>query len=150
LSISYQEEKIADALEEMKPMLLKHWEELANYKDVRPLDVHYERYIQLNELGFMRMFTVRDGDKLVGYATFYLSHNLHYKNWFHAINDVYYLDPDYRLTGIGIKFFEEIEEWLKSLGIRSAVVMDKINHSHEKFFKRMGYQPIEQNYEKVF
>lgn len=148
--ITCQEEHLTDILEEIKPLLVKHWEELANYKDIRPLDVDYDKYITLNKMGAVRFFTVRHESKLVGYASFYISNNLHYKTWKHAAVDVYYLDPEYRLTGLGLKMFEEIEAWLKSMDVRSMVVMDKINHSHEKFFVKMGYMPIEQNYEKVF
>jgi len=148
--MQFQEEKLEDILEEMKPLLVKHWEELANYKDIRPLDVDYDKYVMLNRIGYIRVFTVRDEGKLIGYASFYISANLHYQTWNHAAVDVYYLDPDYRLTGLGIKMFEEIEAWLKSMNVKSAVVMDKVHHSHEKFFLKMGYLPIEQNYEKVF
>jgi GNAT superfamily N-acetyltransferase len=148
--IKYQEEQIEDILEEMKPMLVKHWEELANYKDIRPLDVDWDNYIDLNRALYIRVFTVRDNNKLIGYASFYISNNLHYKFWRHASNDVYYLDPAYRKTGLGIKMFEEIESWLKDMGVKSIVVMDKVDHSHEKFFKHMNYNLIEQNYEKVF
>ena len=147
--ITYKEEKLIDILDEMKPMLLKHWEELANYQDIRSLNVDYDSYIKLNELELIRIFTVRDSSKLIGYASFYISNNLHYKNWLHAACDVYYLDPEYRLSGVGTKTFEELEHWLKSLGVKSIVVQDKINHSHEKFFVRMGFNPIEQNYEKI-
>jgi len=147
--IKYQEEQIEDILEEMKPMLVKHWEELANYKDIRPLDVDWDNYIDLNRLLYIRVFTVRDNNKLIGYASFYISNNLHYKSWRHAANDVYYLDQAYRKNGLGIKMFEEVETWLKDMGVKSVVVMDKVDHSHQKFFNNMGYKLIEQNYEKV-
>ena len=147
--ISFQEEKIRDVLEEMKPMLQDHWEELANNKDVRPLNPDYDRYIQLNNLDYIRMLTVRNGDKLIGYATFYVAHNLHYKDWMYASNDVYYLDPEYRQQRLGVAMFQAIEEWLQSMGVKNIVVQDKLHHSHESFFIKLGFTPIEQNYEKL-
>lgn len=147
--ITYQEEQIENILGEMKPLLKLHWEELANNKDIRPLDVDYNRYSQLNAAGYIRVFTVRDEGVLVGYASFTVGPNLHYQSWKYAVSDVYYLNKAYRNKGIGPEMFSMIEAWLKSLEVKSITVQDKINHSHESFFKQMGYTPIEQLYEKV-
>lgn len=145
----FQEEKIRDILEEMKPMLQLHWEELANNKDVRPLNPDYDRYTQLNNLDYIRLFTVRSLGRLVGYSTWYVSYNLHYKDWMYASNDVYYLDPGYRNKGNGHIMFQETEKWLKSMGVKNVVVQDKLHQSHESFFVKLGFTPIEQNYEKI-
>lgn len=150
MGITYQEEKIADLLEELKPLLKLHWEELANHKDIRPLDPDYPMYMAMNDMEILRMFTVRENSKLIGYSTWIIAKNLHYKTWLYAVADIYWLNPEYRKTGISFDFFFHIEDWLKGLGVKSITVQDKINHSNEKFFNRLGYSPIEQNYEKVF
>lgn len=148
--MKYQEENFKDVVKELKPMLVKHWEELANNKEVRPLDVDYNKYIELNEHGCFRLFTVRnDEDKLVGYASFFINFNLHYQTWLFASVDVYYIDPDYRNAGVGSQFITEMESWLKSMKVRSVTMMDKLHKSHESFFVKLGYKPVEQLYEKV-
>lgn len=122
---------------------------MANYQEQRPLDPDYDQYIVLNDLGSIRMFTAREDGKLIAYAVFYIANNLHYKTWKYASSDIYYLDPEYRNKGLGKTFFEETEAWLKSLGVNNIVVQDKTHHSHEKFFKYLGYNVIEQVYEKL-
>lgn len=144
-----KEELLKDCLEEMKPMLVKHWDELANNKDIRPLNPDYETYLCLSEIGILKVFTVRLEGVLIGYSSWMVTNNLHYKDWKYAVCDVYYLNPDYRKTGISLDFFFKTEDWLKGLGVKSITVQDKINHSHAKFFDRLGFKPIEQNYEKV-
>lgn len=147
MDISFQEEKIIDLREEIEPLLIKHWEELANNKDTRPLDVDFDLYIKLNEDGFIKVFTARIEGELIGYASFFIANNLHYKTWKYATADVYYLDPAYRKQGLGFIFFKEIKEWLKYLEVKSVTVQDKLNHSHRDFFIKIGFTPVEQLYE---
>lgn len=148
--MQYQEEKIADILTELAPILEMHWEELANNKEVRMLNVAYDTYIKLNELGLIRIFTARDDyNLLVGYFCFCIAPNLHYQHWLHADVDVYYIHPEYRTGGVGSEMVGKVEEWLKSLGVNMVSMMDKIHHSHEKFFTRLGYKQVERIYEKI-
>jgi GNAT superfamily N-acetyltransferase len=147
--ITYQEESFESIFEDALPILFKQWEELANHKEDRPLDISYDGYKKLNEEGTIRIFAVRDEGMLIGYASFALANNLHYQTWKYADCDVYYIDPEYRGNGVGLQMIKEIETWLKSLGVKSLVMHDKLNHSHEKFFLALGFNPIEKKYEKV-
>jgi hypothetical protein len=149
MDIVFKEEKLADCLEELKPLLKLHWEELANNKDIKALDPDYATYLCLNEINVVRVFTVRIDTKLVGYSIWIVNKHLHYKTWVYAVADVYWLHPDQRKTGVSYDFFFKTEDWLKSLGVKAIVVQDKLNHSHTSFFNRLGYTPIEQNYEKM-
>lgn len=145
----YQEEKFADIVEEVKPLLYEHWKELANHQDIRPLDPNYELYTLLSNNDILRIYTVRTEGKLIGYSCFYVSPNLHYRTWLYASCDVYYIDPAYRTSGVGKDMIGHIERQLKALGVKAVMIQDKVNHSHEKFFKFLGYTPVEQHYEKV-
>lgn len=147
--ITFKEEKFAEILEETEPMFIKHWEELANNKEERPLDIDYIGYVKLNAEGYLRMFTVRDNSKLIGYSTWMIANNLHYQTWKHAVCDVYYLEPAYRKTGVANEMFSDIEGRLKNIGVNLVSIQDKVNHSHSKFFSNMGFKLTEQNYEKV-
>lgn len=148
--ITYQEEKFKDIIDEIKPILEIHWNELANNKDIRPLNVDYNSYIKLNRAGIWKVFTVRNGGVLIGYTSFVITPNLHYKDWKYATNDVYYLHQDYRGHGVGYQMFKKSEEWLKNQGVKSVVVQEKIDHPHFDLFDKLGYTMIERNYEKVF
>lgn len=150
MGITYQEELFENIISELPSILNTHWEELANNKDIRPLDVDYAFYILANRQDFIKIFTVRDDKKLIGYASFVIKNNPHYKTWKYAVSDVYYLDKVYRKTGIGLEMFRKIEDWLKSFDVKSITVQDKLQHSHNSLFVKLGFTPIEQNYEKVF
>ena len=149
MGITYQEEKLKDILEELKPMLTLHWEELANHKTDRPLDPDYDMYELMNDNNIIRIYTVRSDEKLIGYSFWIIANHLHYKTWRYALSDIYWLHPDHRKTGVSFDFFFKMEDWLKGLGVKSINIQDKLNHSHANFFNRLGFTPIEQNYEKV-
>lgn len=144
-----QEELFKDVYEEAKPLLEAHWVELALHQDVRPLDADEERYRQLNDLGVLRIITIRRDTKLIGYASFLINTGLHYKTWKNAVCDIYYLDPSLRKEGLGLKFFQEILKWLKAYEVKSIVVQDKLHKSHKDFFLTMGFEAIEQTYEMI-
>ena len=149
MAITFQEELIENLVEELKPLLQEHWKELANHQDDRPLDPDFDAYILINRRQVIRFITVRDNEKLIGYASFLISNHLHYRSWKYAVSDVYYLSLEYRKTNVGVQFFQNIETWLKDIGVNSITVQDKVNHAHTSFFERLGFTHVEQVYEKV-
>jgi GNAT superfamily N-acetyltransferase len=126
-----------------------HWAEVATNKNIRKLNIDVEKYTQLNELGFLKVFSAWSDDNLVGYATYSIAPHLRYKNVLYAISDVYYLDPNYRGNGAGTEFFTAIDTWLKGLGVQIVEVQEKVKHSHSKLFTSLGYKLIENIYERV-
>lgn len=147
--MNFQEEKLKDIIEEIKPLLDKHWDEVALNKELRPLDIDYDTYFILNDVGLSRIFTARDEGKLVGYFWFVVAPNLHFKTWKVAQVDWYFVDPECRGTGLGSMLVTEAEKWLKTLGVNSVVTMDRVHRSHKNFFTRLGYTEIEHFYEKL-
>jgi GNAT superfamily N-acetyltransferase len=109
-------QKYADVIEDIKPLLGAHHEELALYKDEIPLDPDYGLYQKLNEMGLIRAYTVRLGGALIGYAIFSIvARHLHYAHrW--AINDILWIHKDHRHFGIGSELCDVFEEDLRREG----------------------------------
>lgn len=149
MGITYQEELFVKVIDEALPLLEEHWKEIANHKDVRPLEIDRISYSSMNNLGLLKILTVREDGKLIGYASFIVTKHLHYKSWRFANNDVYYLHSDYRRTGLALEFFNKIEEWLKGYGVKSIVLQDKTHTPHSKLFDKLGYTMTENVYEKL-
>lgn len=147
--LTFQEEKVQDILVEIQPLLEEHWEELAVHKDVRKLDPNFDNYLEFNKSGWLKVFTVRNNTKLIGYLVFVLSPNPHYKDWIYAVADIYYLDPVYRKTGVAEQMFSEAEKWLKGFDVKAITMHEKISHPHVRLFDKLGFKPIERIYEKV-
>ncbi len=147
--ITYQEELVENLIEELKPLLVKHWDELANHKDTRPLNPSFDYYIRLSQAGKFKIITARDADRLIGYVCYVIAPNPHYIDWLYAVCDVYFIDPEYRYQGVGADLFKYAEEFLKMLGVKSTTAHVKVNHPHDALFTSAGYVLVERHFEKV-
>lgn len=146
--IIYSVETLDQCLEEMKPILEKHYEEVAMYKDKVPLSPDYEKYYLLEEAGVFHIVTVRDKGRLIGYFLSMLSPNLHYSQDIFAVNDILYLDQEYRELGVGQKMFEFAEERLRELGASVLAIHMKTALPFDTLCLGMGYDYAERNYTK--
>jgi len=141
--MKFQRELAQDVFEEMIPLLKKHWEEIAHFKDI-PLNPDVELYYQMEDAGTLRVYTARTEEgKLVGYCVFFLRNNLHYRSSFQALQDVLFIDPDHRGM-FGAKFILWCEGQLEYEGVQ--VVFQHIKVATQKtveLMKRLGYEPID-------
>lgn len=101
-------------VDEIKPLLIKHWEEIALYRDRVPLDVNYRIYKAHDDINALRIYTVRVDKVLIGYAIYVLRSHPHYQSNRWAVNDIYWIDPAHRNAGIGIGLFRFVENSLRS------------------------------------
>ena len=137
--MKFAEEPITvELLEEVKPLLEKHWEEIAHYKDI-PLDPDYELYLKMQSMGMIRAYSMRDGDaKLVGYAVYVVRPNLHYKKCLTATEDIIFVDPEKR--GYGMFLIKWCDEQLKLLGVQIVTHHIKFAMDWSKALMRQGYE----------
>lgn len=137
--MKFSEEIITNSvLEEVKPLLQKHWEEVAHYKDI-PLDPDYTQYILLQDLNMLRSFSARDDNgKLIGYAVFLVKKHPHYKQHLYAMQDIIFIDPDRR--GIGVFLIKFCDEELRKIGVHVVSHHVKFSHNWSSILERMGYE----------
>lgn len=147
-NITYQIETLDNILEEMKPILLLHWEEVALYKDKIPLDPDYDEYLHLNEIGMLRVATARDGDKMVGYFLSMISPHLHYQQDVYAVNDILYLDESYRGGDIALGMFKFAEQDLKEQGVSVLIISMKTAKPFDSLCEALGHTCVERTYSK--
>jgi GNAT superfamily N-acetyltransferase len=148
--VSFQEETVEQCMWDVAKLAYTHWDEVASNKEERPLNINWPKYIELNRAGIIRAFTAReDNGNLVGYISFLISDHLRYKSWKYAQSDVYFVDQSTRGQGIGRQLFEEAEAWLKSLGVKSVIIQEKVKNPHEQLFTSLGFTLLEKLYEKV-
>src|SRR5580658_8918348 len=145
--ITYQIEPIsADILNEAKPLLMKHWEEIAVYKDI-PLNPNFKFY-ERSALAGMILFTVRDNGKLMGYATYIAKEHLNYQGYNWAASNIFWLHPDLRGQGVGDKLFELAENHLRSIGVNVMHTTFKSdNPAPQRLLERRGHAMVEMGYE---
>lgn len=115
----YALENFNDMIEELKPFLTAHYEEVAMYQDKIELDPDYDLYTAMQDAGVLKVFTMRFGGgptekgALIGYNIFFVKEHPHYKQDIFAVNDIVYVDPLHRHGGDTPAFFEWCERQLK-------------------------------------
>jgi len=146
--ITYQEESAKDCLEEIKPLIFTHWEEIALYKDKIDLNPDFDKYLLLDSLGMLHILTARDQGKLIGYFISFVQPNMHYKDSVFAINDILYIHPLYRKGSTGYKLFKKAEVSLKEIGVDVIIIHAKVNNDFKPLMDKLEYERIEYNYSK--
>jgi GNAT superfamily N-acetyltransferase len=150
MSITFQQEPFATAYRDAEPELHRHYDEIAEDKEIiGPIDPDLETYEALDKKDRLRVLTARDNGKLVGYYVAIIGQNMHYKKIRCAIEDMYYLAPEYRKGSLGIRLFVEAEKMVRASQAVITLAKTKVAHDHGIIFKRLGYRPFESVYMKV-
>lgn len=125
-------EQWADAQPAIARLCGQHWKEIAGNQDCIPLDPNWETYATLADAGKVKLLTVRDDGRLVGYMIVFIWGHLHYKSTLHAAEDIYFLLPEYRRGMLGVRMFKTMLVELKRIGVVKA------HFSHKVWFEGGG------------
>ena len=137
--ITYQQEELRDVLDEMRPLFDKHWEEVAWYKESIKLNPDYDTYLAMAEMGRVVVVTARDEGELVGYNVMFLHTNLHYSDHVYGMNDIIFLHPDYRHSGIAKELIDLMETVLLEKGVSVITYHMKLAHPFESLMEECGF-----------
>lgn len=140
-------ESIATVIDEIGPLLLAHWEEIAQYPDI-PLNVDFDHYKRAEAYGQLRIFTARRERELAGYAIYLLAPAPHYSKSLQAKQDVIYLKPEYRKGGVGWKLIKFADEYLKLDQVQVVYQHVKPSHDFGPLLERIGYARSEMIYSR--
>jgi ribosomal protein S18 acetylase RimI-like enzyme len=145
----YKEEKYDEVINEIKPLLDLHYEEIALDKDVIKLNPDYDAYKSMNARGVIKIISARQDGKLIGYCICVVKGHLHYKDSLTAHNDIFYIKPEYRQGLTGVKLFKATEEIMKKYGVQRIIMNVKRSNDIGAIFERLGYKETERVYTKI-
>lgn len=146
---TYAVERWRDLRDEMIPLLVRHWHEVAlNHAEV-PLDIDEARYADLDEKGALHIVTARSDGALIGYHVAIVTTHLHYASTLHGITDVYWIAPEKRHGITAVRMFQRVEKELKALGVRKLFTGTKLHIDQGRLFESLGYRPVERLYSKL-
>lgn len=144
--ITCQVEPFPPFLEEVKPILPIHWEELALHKEKVPLDPQYNVYLERDAQGGVILITAREDGKLIGYFVGFIAPGLHYQTCLTCTMDIFYVHPDHRGGGTGYHLFKSAEKELKRRGVQRLFVGSKLHKDASWLFEKLGYEEVERYY----
>lgn len=144
--LTAQPEPFAPFLEEVKPLLPLHYEELALNRDKVPLSPQYDEYLRRDALGMVITIALRNDGKLVGYWIGFKAPGLHYSTCLTLHMDIFFVHPDYRDGSAGVKLFKAMEKEAKRQGVQRLFVGSKVHKDASRLFEALGYTKVETTY----
>lgn len=143
--LTFQKENLIDIYDEMLPIFISHYKEIAHYKDI-PLSPDIEQYYRMEKNGITHIFTAREERNLIGYGIFNIRYNLHYKDSLQAWQDILYISKEKR--GFGKDFIKWCDLQLKNMGVQVINQHIKVAHNWGKILENMGYELQDLQYSK--
>lgn len=140
MDIKFNTERLQDIWDEILPILKEHYLEIAHYKDIK-FEPNISEYYKLEDLGFLKVFTARENEELIGYNIFFIKSNMHYKSSLQAANDVIFIKRDRR--GFGKKFIIWCDDELRKLGVQIIYHHIKFSQDWSVMLEKIGYEPID-------
>ncbi len=101
----------------VEQLLAVHYREIAHFPDIA-LDPDWKKYEDIERAGRYRLFTAREGKELIGYATYIVATNPHYKSSLQAVQDVLFLRPERRGLLIGSRLIAYADRELAGEGVQ--------------------------------
>jgi len=129
------------------PLLERHWEEIAHFQDI-PLDVDLVLYQAMEEAGALRCFAARIDGELVGYVVYLVRANGHYRKSLQAVQDVLFIAPEHRRSGLGFSMVKAADDALRAEGVQAVYQHSKLAFDIGPFLLPQGYEAVETIYVK--
>jgi len=148
VTTTYQQEFMATVVSEMRTLIEQHWAEIAVNRDKIRLNPDFDAYADLEQANILRIFTARDGGRLVGYFLVFCKRNIHYMDHVFAVNDIIYLHPDYRRGLTGVKLIKFAEKCLAEDGVSVLVINTKTHRPFDAVLERLNFNLTERVYTK--
>ena len=147
VNISYKQELISYAKDEIEPLAELEWEESGH--PTQELKIDWDAYYDLESRGVLSFFSARQEGKLIGYFVVLCVAPLTAKGETIGYYDSVYVHRDYRKSSVGKRLFKFVETCMKEDGIKRVIASSSKKNPIGKFLDRMGYFEIETKYEKV-
>lgn len=141
--ITFRKELLCEVIEEVQPLLERHYTELTRNKEVVKLAPRWAEYAAMEQAGCFTVLTARDDEKLIGYNAFFVQRHMHYEGLSVAQNDVFWLESDYRRGVTALRFLRFCEDYFRALGVQKMVYHCKLSNNFAPILHRLNFQDEE-------
>jgi hypothetical protein len=150
VNLSFQFEGWTAVADDIRDLCKIQYAEIALFRELTPLDPDWQLYFEWAKARRLKVFTVRDSGKLVGWHLSLVGPHPHYKTTLFGMQDLYYVLPEYRaMPTIGLRLFGEMEDGMRQLGVKRLIGNTKVHVDKSPLFEHLGWQKTGLIYEKV-
>lgn len=127
-----------------------HYEELSLDKDRVKIGLNCQRYLDMEANDMLHVVTMRQSEGIiVGYYIAMVLPHMHYKDaGLMAYTDMYFIHPDYRVGGAGVKMLLFVEESLRRRGVVKTYITTKLKQDHTELLEGLGWKATDKVFTK--
>jgi GNAT superfamily N-acetyltransferase len=149
-ALAFAVEPFVNVWAEAQPWTRPHWEEIAKNKSLLTINPDIDRYRRLAVDDHLLLVTARADGKLVGYFLWIVAAHPHYKHVQVAEEDLHFLLPEYRSSGVhgqghgyGYRLLEAARDAAIARGAQLLVMREKVGHEHRSIMNGLGFSPTD-------
>lgn len=147
--ITFQLETFEEWHRDVGELALMHQAETGTYPERLRLNLNAPVYAAVEKADRLRILTVRDGRRLIGYYVLFLMFHNHYCDVLVSGHDGHFLHPDYRKgTGLGMELLRRAEQIARDGGAKLHMMRSKAKSGHGRLYQRLGYDLMDETYTK--
>lgn len=145
--IEFGQEAVYELWDELIPLLQAHEKEMYVPYGMK-VDLDVEQVNFFDEQGLLKVYTVRDMGKLIGYAAFLVTPSLMFRGHKQAVPMGVYLDKAHRNGMVGYRFLHWCDEMLR--GNNVSLVYHSVGRvDFGQVLVRLGYEFCETTYART-
>ena len=120
------------------PLLDRHYDEIAQFKDVQKLDPDWDAYYRIESQGKLWVMTARLDGEMIGYIVMMVTADMHYRKLLRATEDIHFILPEHRKGLLGYRMLAKTKQAMKEKGVHTVTFRTKANADHGLLFERLG------------
>jgi len=133
-------DNFSEFYKQYKDHIEKHYNDYADtFGGDRVINADLSLFQNLIDAGSCNLFTLWDEEEFIGYISITISPSVLFEGEVDAIVDHLYLTEDARGKGFAKQVFKEIEDQLKSDGIKRYSVALPVLDKYNKFIEKLGF-----------
>lgn len=137
MTVTFAPEMLRNVWQEIEELLPLHFDETGRREG--RLDMDWDTYFALEEMGIVHVLVARSEGRMVGYFVGFIRPNLHNRQRMAAVSDMYFIHPDFRGHS-GFTMFREVEKYWRGRGVQMAAITCKVTRRFHRLFERLGWR----------
>tara|TARA_R110000744_G_scaffold91073_1_gene176838 strand:- start:4021 stop:4500 length:480 start_codon:yes stop_codon:yes gene_type:complete len=137
-----------EAKQQFIGLVEEQWIEVDHRRKTSKLDVDFDKYIKMDDLGIHFIVLAYTDEELVGYDSMFISPTPH-TGEITALTDSMFIKREYRKGGLGTVMIKMAEVEAKARGAKHMMVTFKNDSPHPEIVKDLGFFSYETIYAKT-
>lgn len=136
---------IEDCFSDIIKMVESHYKEISFFSDFAyKFNPDIEQYKALEKHNLLFIFCAYDVDgSIIGYNIYTVSNHPHCKNQKVAIQDLFFVKPEFRKQGIGLGLIKEAEEYFGHIGVNFIIQAASVKKDFSSLLLNRGYKLLD-------